>query len=219
MYRYFRFLAVFYVIYCVVALAPQAGAAADRDTGAATSAATAQRSEPPDFSELERRAAAQEGLSDDDRAFLMTAVQAEMLQLELSRVATARVRTPVVRRFAEATAQFMRKTASRLGEVANEFGVSLPRTLPDQVEHMRITLRSSRDPEREYLTLIVADTTQATDLYKEESTRGKNPVLVQFAREMSPRLAQHHRNATRLLATINGRVAKATRPPTPARKS
>jgi predicted outer membrane protein len=220
MLQYFRLLAFVYVVYCVVALAPQAGAAAELASRDAASSAKAQHSDESAFSELERRAAAQEGLSDDDRAFLMTAVQAEMLQLELSKVATARARTPAVRRFAGATAQFMRKTASRLDEVATEFGVSLPLTLPDEVENTRIALGKSNDPDREYLTRIVADTTQARDLYKAESGKGKNPVVVQFAREMSPRLAQHHRNAVRLLATTNGRVAETRRSrTTPAPKS
>lgn len=204
MVRYFRVFAFLYVVYCVVAL-PKAGAAAD-STRAATPAATVQHNDASRFSELERRAAAQEGLSDDDRTFLMTAVQAEMLQLELSRVATAHARTPSVRRFAEATAKFMRDTASRLGKVADEFGMSLPPTVPDEVEKTQIALSRSKDPDREYLTRIVADTSQARDLYKEESSKGKNPVVVQFAREMSPRLTQHHRNALRLLATVKGRM-------------
>lgn len=219
MVRYFRVFAFFYVVYCVVAPAPKAGAAADPTT-AATPAATVQRNDASRFSELERRAAAQEGLSDADRSFVMTAVQAEMLQLELSRVATAHARTPAVRRFAEATAKFMRDTASRLGKIADEFGMSLPRTVPDDVEKTQIALRKSRNPDREYLTRIVADTAQARDLYKDESSKGKNPVVVQFAREMSPRLTQHHRNALRLLATVNSRETATSRLRTvPDRKS
>lgn len=219
MVRFFRVFAFLYVVYCVVAPVPKAGAAAG-PTRAATPAATVQHNDASRFPELERRAAAQEGLSDDDKMFVMTAVQAEMLQLELSRVATAHARTPAVRRFAEATAKFMRNTASRLGKVADEFGMSLPRTVPDEVEKTQIALRKSQDPDREYLMRIVADTAQARDLYKDESSKGKNPVVVQFAREMSPRLTQHHRNALRLLAMVNGRKTATSRlRTTPDRKS
>jgi putative membrane protein len=219
--RYFPLFAFAYVLYCVVAVVPKTAAAADLAGGAAKPAATVQHNDASRFSELERRAAAQEGLSDADRAFLMTAVQAEMLQLELSSVATAHARSPAVRHFAEATSRFMRKTASRLGGIAKEFGVSLPNTVPDEVERTQSALSKLKDPDREYLTRIAADTTQARDLYQDESSKGKNPVVVQFAREMSPRLTQHHHNALRLLATMDGRhVAETARSrTTPAPKS
>ncbi len=173
MYWYFRLVAFFYVVYCVVALAPQAGSAPDLAARAAAPATSVQRSGPSGFPELERRAAAQEGLSDHDRTFLMTAVQAEMLQLELSRVAIAHARNPAVRHFAEATAQFMGKTASRLDGVANEFGVSLRRIVPDEVEKAQIALGKSKDPDREYLTRILADTARASSRYRDESSRGE----------------------------------------------
>jgi putative membrane protein len=207
--RIFRLVAFVFIIYSVVSLAPKASSAGDLAPAATAPATSAQRSDASSFPELERRAAAQEGLSDQDKMFLMTAVQGQMLQLELSRVAISRTTRAAVRRFAGATFQFMNKTGSRLNEIAREFGVSLPRTAPDEVENARIALSKSRDSNREYLTRIVADTQQISNLYRDESSRGTNPVIVQFAREMSPRLLQHHRNASRLLATINSPVAGA----------
>jgi predicted outer membrane protein len=118
-------------------------------------------------------------------------------------VAITHAKTPAARRFAGATAQFMGRTASRLNNIANEFGMSLPKTAPDEVENARLALNKSRDTDREYLTGILADTKTSLDLYKDESSRGTNPVVAQYAREMSPRLTQHYRNASRLLATIN----------------
>jgi hypothetical protein len=58
---------------------------------------------------------------------------------------------------------------------------------------------------------ILADTTKVSNLYKDEPSRGKNPVVMQYAREMSPLLAQHYHNSLRLLATINGPVIEARR--------
>jgi putative membrane protein len=213
--RYFRSLAFFYVVWCVVALTPKASSAADVAPGATTAAPSVQRSDSSSFPELERRAAAQEGLSDQDKAFLMTAVQAEMLQMELSRVAIAHARSPAVRRFADATARFMGNTASRLDNIAKEFGVSLPRITPDEVANAQAALSKSKDSNREYLTRILADTKKASTLYKDESSRGQNPVVVQYAREMSPRLSQHYRNASRLLAKIDGPAVEARRLRTP----
>lgn len=211
MYRYFRLLAFFYVIYCVVTLAPNTGAAAGLAARAATPAASVQRSNRSGFPELERRAAAQEGLSDHDKTFLMSAVQAETLQRELSRVAISHTKNPAVRHFAEATAQFMGKMASRLGGIGSEFGMSLPRIVPDEVDQAQSALGKSKDPDREYLTRILGDTTKASNLYKDESETGKNPVVVQYAREMRPLLTQHDRNTSRLLATINRQESEARR--------
>ena len=199
--RYFRLLAFVYVFCCVVALTPKAISAPDVTSEGKTPAAS--RSNPSSFPELQRRGAAQEGLSDQDKGFLMMAAQSEMLQMELSKVAIARAKIPAVRRFAGATAQFMGRTASRLNNIASEFGMSLPRIAPDDVENARIALSKSRDSDREYLTGILADTKTSSNLYRDESSRGTNPVVAQYAREMSPRLTQHYRNASRLSATIS----------------
>lgn len=212
---YFRLFAFIYIFCCVVALTPKSSSAAD-----VAAEAKAHASVPPTdrFPELQRRGAAQEGLSDQDKGFLMMATQAEMLQLELSRVAIARAKTPSVRRFAGATADFMGRTASRLNNIASEFGMSLPRIAPDEVENARLALNKSRDTDREYLAAILADITNSTNLYKDESSRGTNPVVAQYAREMSPRLTQHYRNASRLLVTVN-REAAARHLHTPAARS
>ena len=217
--RYFRLLAFIYVFGCVVALTPKAGSAAGVTPEAQTSAVSVQHTGPPNIPELERRAAAQEGVSDQDKTFLMTAVQAKMLQLELSRVALVHTKNPAVRRFAAATAQFMGKTGSRLDDIANEFGISLPRISPDEVANAQAALIRSKDSDHEYLTRILADTKNSTILYKDESSRGKNPVVVQYAREMSPKLTQHYRNASRLLATINRDVEARRLRTSPASRS
>lgn len=176
----------------VVAAAPQ------------VSAAPAQPDEKSRFSEVERRAAAQEGLSERDKTFLMTAAQSQMLQLEVSRVALRRTRNPGIRRFAEATVKFVGGAQRHLQEIANEFGVSLPKTPPDQVQNAQEALNRAADPDREYLAGIISDTTNIDSLYKDESSSAKNPVLARYAQEALPRLRQHYRNAHDLLARQRG---------------
>jgi predicted outer membrane protein len=215
MWRYFRWLAFFYIVYCAVALTPKATSAAGLVPEVVAPAASVQTSDSSSFPELERRAAAQEGLSDQDKGFLMAAVQAEMLQRELSRVAIARARNAAVRHFAEATGEFMGKTESQLNDIAKEFGMSLPRIAPDKVEIAKVALGKSKDSNREYLTRILADTKTESHLYKDESVKGQNPVIVQYAREMFPRLSQHYRNAARLWATMRSPAAEARQLRTP----
>jgi putative membrane protein len=171
------------------------------------------------FQEEERLAAAQEGLSDQDRAFVMSAARGEMLQLELSRVAITHGKTAAVRRFAGQTAQFIGRAKVQLLKVAGEFGVSLPKTLPDEVENSRQALGAAQNFDREYLLRIMRDAEATTHLYKDESANGKNPVVSQYAREMLPRLTQHYRNALHLSATISAPVANAKREHAPTRKS
>ena len=150
--RYFRLLAFIYVLCCVAVLTPKISSAVDITPEANTPAASVQHSDPSSFPELQRRGAAQEGLSDQDKAFLMMAVQADMLQLELSKVVITHAKNSAVRRFAGATAQFMGKTASRLDNIAKEFGMSLPNIAPEDVENAKTALGKSKDAEREYLT-------------------------------------------------------------------
>jgi putative membrane protein len=174
---------------------------------------------PRSFQEEERLAAAQEGLSDQDKSFLMSAAQGEMLQLELSRVAITRAKLASVRRFAGQTAQFIGRAKLQLEKVADEFGVSLPKIVPDQVHVARTDLTSSRNLDRDYLLRIMTDAVAATHLYKDESGNGKNPVVAQYAREMLPRLTQHYRNALHLSATLNAPVANAKHESNVQRKS
>lgn len=171
------------------------------------------------FQEEERLAAAQQGLSDQDKTFLMSAAQGEMLQLELSRVASTHAKIATVRRFAGQTAQFIGRAKVQLLKVSGEFGVSLPKILPDEVETARQAVAAAQNFDREYLLRIMRDAEAATRLYKDESANGKNPVVAQYAREMLPRLTQHYRNALHLSATINAPVANARREHAPTRKS
>jgi len=171
---------------------------------------------PRSFQEEERRAAAQEGVSGQDKSFLMTAAEGEMLQLELSKVAIKHAKTLAVRRFAGQTAQFIDRAEIRLSKVASEFGLSLPAAPSGDVQHAAQLLAGTQNIDREYLLRIIADAEAATHLYKEEASSGKNPVVAQYARELLPRLSQHYRNALRLSAAINAPVAAAKRDHIPA---
>lgn len=163
-----------------------------------------QQNAPSSFPEVERRAAAQEGLSDRDKTFLMTAAQSQMLQLEVSRVAIKRARNPGIRRFAEATVKFIAGANRRLQNIASEFGVSLPKIPPDEVQNAQQALDRAADPDRDYLAGITSDTAKITGVYKDESSSAKNPVLARYAQEALPRLQQHYRNAHNLLARQRG---------------
>lgn len=175
------------------------------DSAAGSPAAAQLSAEPahPDkqFSEVERRAAAQEGLSERDKAFLMTAAQSQMLQLEVSRVAIHRAKNPQTRRFAEDTVKFVVMAKDHLDAIANEFGMSLPKTLPDQVQNAHQALDKAADPDREYVLGIISDLSNVSTLYRDESRNGKNPVLARYAQEALPRLRQHYRSAENLLDT------------------
>ncbi|HEX5280995.1 MAG TPA: DUF4142 domain-containing protein [Micropepsaceae bacterium] len=181
-------------------LTSAANSAADVSSKPVHPAAPAQSAESRRFSEVERRAAAQEGLSERDKTFLMTATQSLMLQREVSRVATERTKNPAIRRFAEATVRFVDGAKKRLDKIAAEFGMSLPQIPPDQVQAAQQSLGKAGNPDREYLTGILADTTQVNNLYKDESSNATNPVVERYAQEMLPRLRQHYRNADNLLA-------------------
>lgn len=186
------------LMYGIAVFTAPAYSAADVRTG------TAERSAPSAFSDTERRAAAQEGLSERDKTFLMTAAQSQMLQLEVSQVAIKRAKNAGIRRFAEATVKFIGGANRHLENIASEFGMSLPKIPPDEVQNARQALDRAADPDLEYLAGIASDTAKITGLYKDESTSAKNPVLARYAQEALPRLRQHYRNAHDLLARRRG---------------
>lgn len=183
----------------LASVAVPAGFAATAPARAQVSAAPVQQNEQSRFSEVERRAAAQEGLSERDKAFLMTAAQSQMLQLDASRVAIERAKDPQVRRFAETTVKYVGRAKQRLDGIAREFGMSLPKIPPEEVQNAHQALGKAANPDHDYLLGILSDITRVSDLYKDESRNGKNPVLAQYAQAALPRLRQHYRNAHHLL--------------------
>ena len=134
----------------------------------------------------------------------MTAAQSQMLQLDASRVAIKRTRNPGIRRFAEATVKYVGQAQRRLEMIAGEFGVSLPKIPPDEVQTSNQALDKAPDPDRDYLRGIISDTAKVSGLYKDESSSAKNPVLARYAQEALPRLRQHYRNANNLLTRQRG---------------
>lgn len=192
-------------LFCGLAVLTTSVASATGAPAAAQSAAgQAEENERSRFSEVERRAAAQEGLSQRDKTFLMTAAQSQMLQLEVSKVAIKRTKNPGIRHFAEATVKFIGGANRHLEDIAKEFGVSLPKIPPDEVQNAQQALDQAADPDRDYLAGIISDTAKITGLYKDESISAKNPVLARYAQEGLPRLRQHYRSANNLLSSRRG---------------
>src|SRR5207237_8975290 len=107
--------------------------------------------------EEERRAAAQEVVSGQDKSFLMTAAEGEMLQLELSKVAIKHAKAVAVRRFAGHTAQFIGRAEIRLSKVASEFGLSLPAAPSGDVQNAAQSLAGTQTIDRKYLLRIMAE--------------------------------------------------------------
>lgn len=196
----YRLIALVCMAWGIVVVTTPAESATGVPDAAQHSSAAAQQDERSGFAEVERRAAAQEGLSERDKTFLMTAAQSQMLQLEVSKVAIKRTKNPGIRHFAEATVKFIGAANTHLENIAKEFGVSLPKIPPDEVQNAQQALDQAADPDRDYLAGIISDTTKITDLYKDESSSAKNPVLARYAQEGLPRLRQHYRSANNLLS-------------------
>jgi putative membrane protein len=140
--------------------------------------------------------AAQAGLSSQDKDFLIGAAKNVMLQIELARIAEVHAKNPQLRQSARRVVQSFSKSKGRLWTIAQEFSVTLPPNPPDDAAKMgrELSGKTPTELDRQYVDDVVPANSLAVNLFNSEAHGGKNPVLVQFAREMLPRLQERQRS-------------------------
>ena len=143
-----------------------------------------------------RAAAAQAGLSLRDKNFLIRAADGGLLQIELGQVAASKGANPQIRQDGTRAVQDFDRAERELDSIAEEFGIRLSHRPPAEVAKLRQSLEAVRGAalDRNYIREILREDAVSLKLFTVEAHSGQNPVLVQFAREMLPRLtAQQQR--------------------------
>jgi len=138
-------------------------------------------------------AQAETRLDSGDRDFLENAAQAGHLEVEGSRLALDKARSPEVKRFAQKMIEDHGKAGQELAALAKHKGYDAP-TGPSVMQKARLQALGLRDDgfDKAYADEIgVGAHEQAVELFEKASNEVKDPDIRQFAIQTLPTLQQH----------------------------
>jgi len=141
----------------------------------------------------------------DQKAFLRSAAEGSLFEIEASRIAIARGSTTSVRRFAEATLRDRVATETDLRQLADSVGVALPSQLSDTLQARLAVLAQldGRDFDRAYVC-NVGIMAQEEALTAFERAADQDGARVQrFAASQLPSLRKHLEWARELAAELD----------------
>lgn len=154
-------------------------------------------------------AAAQPGLTKQDRDFVESAAQSGLAEIELGKLAQKSA-NPDVRRFADRMITDHTRADARLTAIAQAKGIELPTSLDIEHRKLRDKLADEHDANfnRDYVHAMVVDHDQAIKLFQNEAASGGDRQLQDFARNTLPTLQEHRKMAGELAAKLGSTAAR-----------
>lgn len=163
--------------------------------------------------QTDRRSGMQNGMktgmkiSNSDRKFMTEAAAGGMKEVELGRVAAQKATNPEIKQFAEKMVEEHGKVNEELKTIAASKGVTLP-SAPDarlQATLTKMQNLSGAEFDRAYLKEAgVKEHEKAEKLFREASTRGKDPETRAFAAKVLPAVQQHLTEVRGLESSVSG---------------
>lgn len=142
------------------------------------------------------------GLTPQDKIFLGQAAQADMAEIELSQLALTRSESPEVQRFAAKMIEDHTRAQREIKTLAEAKAIFLPRA-PESItrEAMgRLAQLTGPQFDHYYMHVMIKDHLQAIDAYQREKALGSDPLVVELASRLLPRLQAHLAAARSLTA-------------------
>jgi putative membrane protein len=153
----------------------------------------------------------------DQRAFLESAAQSGLFEIEASRIAIARGGSAAVRRFAEATLRDRVAIETDLQQLAQSVGVALPTHLSETLQ-TRLAVLSELDAadfDRAYARTVGVATQEETVAAFERAADERGERVQRFAANQLPALREHLEWARKLASELDRtRMADGSAPST-----
>lgn len=126
-------------------------------------------------------------------AFVREAVEGNMAETELGRLASTRAQNPDVQTFARKMIDDHSKNLTQVKELATRKNFTVPTDLPEKekAEMARLEKLSGPDFDRAYMSAMVKDHEQDVALYESQSNNSSDSDVKSYAAETLPTL-QHH---------------------------
>jgi len=153
-------------------------------------------------------AAAQPGLTKQDRDFVERAAQDGLAEIELGKLAQ-KSENPDVRRLADRMIADHTRADQRLVAIAKAKGIDLPTALDDHRKlREKLAVEHDGNFNRDFAQAMVVDHDQAIKLFRGESASGGDLQLQEFARNTLPTLEEHRKMAADLAAKLGSTAAR-----------
>ncbi len=148
--------------------------------------ASPQQPQPP-------AAAGQQQLAQQDLDFAKKAVGDGMAEVKLGQLASQQAESDQVKQFGQRMVDDHSSANDKLKSIAQQKGVDLPQSMPDQAQQAYNDLqsKSGRGFDQAYIDKMVADHQKAVDLFQQEAKAGKDTDLQNFAKQTLPTLQEH----------------------------
>lgn len=158
--------------------------------------------------------ASKSALSQKDKDFVQHIAKGGALQIELSKVEVQHGQNPKEKQFALQTVENMSKAAGMLHAIASNLGMKLPEQPPADVQKLKQALAADNGSlvDSEYIAQMVPASTVAVNLFKDEASNGQNQKLVEFAKQMLPKLEKHQQMAVQISENTGKKTAGQQQP-------
>lgn len=149
-------------------------------------------------------AASPVALAPADSQFVTKAALGGLAEVQLGNLALQKASSPEVREFAQMMVADHTRTNQEFNAIAAAKGVAAPTALaPEhQAVHDKLNALSGAAFDREYMSAMVKDHSDAVAAFQGEVSSGSDADLKQFATKTLPSLQQHQKRANELAAKL-----------------
>jgi putative membrane protein len=139
-------------------------------------------------------------LSAGDKTFMMKAMQGNLAEIQLGKMALEKTSNPQVKQFAQKIVDDHTNLDSQAKPVAQELGITPPTQVStkDQMLMTKLQGLTGTQFDKEYVKAMVADHKEDDKEFKKEETSGKNQSVKDLATQGEPIIAQHLQMAENL---------------------
>jgi putative membrane protein len=132
-------------------------------------------------------------LSSDDAKFVKDAAMGGLMEVQLGKLAKDKASNEKVKEFGSRMEQDHGKANSELMKIASEKGINLPSEV-DRAHKSKIdklSKLSGNEFDRQYMQGMVGDHRSDIKKFQNQSQKGKDPALREFATKTLPTLKEH----------------------------
>lgn len=142
---------------------------------------------------LAQQATGQENLSAGDKKFLTMAMEGDMAEIQLGRLALQKSSNPDVKQFAQRMIDDHTKLDEQVKPIAQQLGVTPPAALSAKASALLTKLQAANgtDFDKQYAKAMVSDHREDDSEFKKEETSGKNQSVKDAATQGEPTIAEH----------------------------
>jgi putative membrane protein len=146
-------------------------------------------------------------ISADDKHFMKDAMEGDMAEIQLAKLAQQKASSDQVKQFAQRMIDDHTKLDAQMKPMAQQFGVEAPADLSSKHKSVQSKLQglSGNQFDQEYIKAMVNDHREDDQAFLREQTTAKDPTLKSAVTQAEPIIADHLRMAQDIEKSMKGK--------------